>query len=707
MIPYYCPKGHENPPGSRFCLQCGEQLNLPMSNGIHPGLLLGDRYRIVHQLGQGGFGRTYLAEDTNRFSELCVLKEFAPQAQGTYALQKAEELFEREAGVLYKLQHPQIPRFRELLRFNVDEKGYLFLVQDYVEGHTYHALLDARKHQGLRFNEMEVTHLLLQILPVLEYIHSMRVIHRDISPDNLILRTSDYLPVLIDFGGVKQVAATVASQLGQPNAGTAPAPATLLGKVGYAPYEQMQMGMVYPHSDLYAIAATVLVLLTGKEPQELIDDNTLNWNWRREVNLSPTLAAVLDKMLLPRIGDRYQSAHQVLQALTGNLAVSESALTQPFTPNTQATLAVAAPPYPQRGAQASPLPTGNPDSSHTASNTNSQQMTAGLYTSTSSQPSRWSFTPGKVLIILLLLTSAAGVGWWGGNSWIQSQSSLSPQNDITPEPTNSPSSSPSVDPTSPQFSDEEQNRKEQLRDRRQQLGIDNKFYADLVNQAFWEKNPSQRGRNLSTTFEDTALRTEWDTIAAQLLEQLQPLSLEARRQLGTYTALDRGRWKVEVNKLHVSSRALYDLADATFFELFPQQRGKNFIDQPIGQVWYAITAEKLNTILAGTAFERIVFDPGATDKQVSGTLKPGEGKVYIAGLSKEQLMKLDLQANPKVLLSVYSPTGKTIILEDSSDRTWSGALPEAGFYEFVVVSTASESLDYQLNVTAENTELKP
>src|SRR5689334_15036306 len=109
MTKLYCSQGHENSPGSRFCLQCGEKLDTPMSYGIQAGLTLGDRYVIVRQLGQGGFGRTYLAEDVNRFRELCVLKEFSPQVQTAYVVEKAEELFQREASVLYQLQHPQIP----------------------------------------------------------------------------------------------------------------------------------------------------------------------------------------------------------------------------------------------------------------------------------------------------------------------------------------------------------------------------------------------------------------------------------------------------------------------------------------------------------------------------------------------------------------------------------------------------------------------
>ena len=144
--------------------------------------LLGSRYRILRELGRGGFGYTYLAEDVNRFNELCVLKEFLPQVNDDEALQKAKQLFEREADVLYQLNHPQIPKFRELLRVHTRGRGRLFLVQDYVEGPTYQELLETRLNSGNRFSEPEVVQLLQQILPVLSYLHNVGVIHRDIAP---------------------------------------------------------------------------------------------------------------------------------------------------------------------------------------------------------------------------------------------------------------------------------------------------------------------------------------------------------------------------------------------------------------------------------------------------------------------------------------------------------------------------------------------
>jgi serine/threonine protein kinase len=325
MTTVYCTKGHDNHDSNRFCQICGEKLNPPVpQNTLVAGKVLEDRYRIVQQIGQGGFGRTYLCENLTRFNEPCVLKEFAPQVQGTYALEKAKKLFEREASVLHNLAHPQIPRFRELFELKTGSHG-LFLVQDYVAGQTYRYLLAARQNQSRLFTEDEIRQLLTDTLPVLEYIHSLGVIHRDIAPDNLMLRSSDNLPVLIDFGGVKQIAVNAEIQA----TGNTEVP-TCLGKVGYAPHEQMQRGTVSANSDLYALAATCLVLLTGKEPTELIDPQSLTWNWRSAINLESNLGLLFDKMLQPNPVARFQSASEVLGALKQQVPTPKMPITQPL-----------------------------------------------------------------------------------------------------------------------------------------------------------------------------------------------------------------------------------------------------------------------------------------------------------------------------------------------------------------------------------------
>ncbi|HEY9805125.1 MAG TPA: serine/threonine-protein kinase, partial [Candidatus Obscuribacterales bacterium] len=278
--------------------------SMPHSSPLHPGLILDKRYKIVRILGQGGFGRVYLAENLNRFHEYCVLKEFAPQVKGTDVLQKAAALFQREAGVLYQLHHPQIPEFRELIQTHLNGEDYLFLVQQYIEGPTYWELLQ----QGQKFSETDALGLLLDLLPVLEYIHAQGVIHRDISPDNLIQQRYTGKPVLIDFGGVKQVAATAVRQLTQQ-----PIP-TQLAKPGYTPIEQ-RYGKASTASDLYALAVTILVLLTGKNPADLYDAEQRTWRSREDLQLNPQFAAVLEKMLAERESDRYASTQEVRQAL--------------------------------------------------------------------------------------------------------------------------------------------------------------------------------------------------------------------------------------------------------------------------------------------------------------------------------------------------------------------------------------------------------
>lgn len=308
-----CRNGHTNPANANFCYVCGESLQSnpspppDVATGLAPGTRLRDRYVVVQELGQGGFGRTYLIEDTGRFNERLVLKEFMPSFQGTAALQKAVELFQREAVTLYQLQHPQIPRFWEIFQ----ERSRLCLVEDFVPGQTYEALLRTRLREGRGFGESEILQLFRDLLPVLSYLHRQGVVHRDISPDNIMHSSKTGLPVLIDMGAVKQQAINAATTI----QATAAPRGTSVGKVGYAPDEQVRLGIVAPHSDLYALAVTAVVLMTGKQPQQLLNQFTMQWTWEQEVNVSPPLKQALNRMLAHRADQRFQSAEEVLYAL--------------------------------------------------------------------------------------------------------------------------------------------------------------------------------------------------------------------------------------------------------------------------------------------------------------------------------------------------------------------------------------------------------
>ncbi|MDZ7956536.1 MAG: serine/threonine-protein kinase [Aulosira sp. DedQUE10] len=310
-----------------------------MQPPITVGTVLQNRYRIIQILGQGGFGRTYLAEDQRRFNELCAIKELIPTTIGTSVWEKTQELFHREAAILYQIEHPQIPKFRE--RFEEDQR--LFLVEDYVAGKTYRAILSERQAVSQTLTEKEVLQLMRSLLPVLEHIHSRGIIHRDISPENIILRDSDSQPVLIDFGVVKELA----TRLQSPNS---TAPVTTVGKLGYSPTEQ-QTGQAYPNSDLYALAVTVIVLLTGREPRELFDETQLTWNWQQWARVNPKFAQVLNRMLSYRPSDRFQSAADVIQALQ---SIDQSNVANPNVVSNMQTIAVG-------GRQPNPVPAPSPN----------------------------------------------------------------------------------------------------------------------------------------------------------------------------------------------------------------------------------------------------------------------------------------------------------------------------------------------------------
>ncbi len=288
----------KNPEGAEFCLSCGSKL-IPLLRG---------RYRVARPIGQGGFGKTYLAIDDDRLGARCVIKQFSPQVKGTKSLDKAVQLFQQEAERLNELgEHPQIPTL--LAYFEHEQR--LYLVQQFIEGQT---LLQELVQYG-PFAERRIREVLAGVLPVLKFVHDHQVIHRDITPSNVIRRFSDNKLVLIDFGVAKLLSTSTTGQ-----------PGTKIGTEGYAAMEQIRSGKAYPASDLYSLAATCIYLMTQTKPDDLYDPLEGRWLWQERLtqqgsSISTAIAYILDKMLKDLVSERYQSADAVMRDL--RLALSQ------------------------------------------------------------------------------------------------------------------------------------------------------------------------------------------------------------------------------------------------------------------------------------------------------------------------------------------------------------------------------------------------
>ena len=307
---------------------------------LEPGSKVGGRYKIQSVLGQGGFGRSYLVEDTQRFGEDCVLKEFFPASTSKRTLQKALQLFKREAKTLYQINHPQIPRF--MACFTQGKR--LFIVQEYINGVTYAQLLKQRKRENKTFTVEEVIQWLIHLLQVLDYLHNLNVVHRDISPDNIMYSRGRNLPVLIDFGLVNDTMNDILSGNLDDQEGPRAQSATIVGKFGYSPPEQIRLGQCSPASDLYALGVTAIVLLTGKYPRELMDRGSLEWNWQRHVKLPHRFIMVLNKMTRQRPDERFQTAKEVLEIAVTLTDRAHSPLPKPSVKPIDFSVEPAAPP---------------------------------------------------------------------------------------------------------------------------------------------------------------------------------------------------------------------------------------------------------------------------------------------------------------------------------------------------------------------------
>jgi serine/threonine protein kinase, bacterial len=263
------------------------------------GQLLDSRYLITKTLGRGGFGETYVAEDTKRPGRpICVLKHLKPISAEADYIAIARRLFQTEAESLEKLgEYDRIPR---LLAY-FEENREFYLVQEFVDGHV----LTREFETDLPWNQDKVLNFLEDVLQTLAFIHQRGVIHRDIKPDNIIRRSPDQKFVLVDFGTVRQIVAPKAEV----------STIIITGTPGYMPSEQAG-GKPRPNSDIYTLGILAVQALTGLHPSILQEDpETAELIWQPLVSCHPHFIAIINQMVRYHFRDRYTSADEVLQDL--------------------------------------------------------------------------------------------------------------------------------------------------------------------------------------------------------------------------------------------------------------------------------------------------------------------------------------------------------------------------------------------------------
>jgi serine/threonine protein kinase/Tfp pilus assembly protein PilF len=267
--------------------------------------LINGRYRILYPLQEGGFGKTFLVIDTQLPSQRrCVLKMLKPVQDNPEFYRLIQDRFQREAAIQETLGEAcqQIPR----LHAHFAESDRFYLVEEWIDGDT----LSAKVAEFGRFSEARVLEILSQLLPIIDIVHQHHIIHRDIKPDNIILRRRDGMPILIDFGAVKESMAAVVDS--QATSGRS----IVVGTASYMAPEQ-SIGRPLYASDLYSLGLTAIYLLTGKSPAELNHDpHTGKVEWRSQASrVSAGLTQVIDTATQMHPQDRFASAQEMLQVL--------------------------------------------------------------------------------------------------------------------------------------------------------------------------------------------------------------------------------------------------------------------------------------------------------------------------------------------------------------------------------------------------------
>ncbi len=595
-----------------------------------PSELIGDRYRLQQQLGDGSQGTVWRGCDQLASDAPVVLRQLGPEHdQG-----RAQELWSRLQGVL----HPQVPRLGGAIR----DGGSLWLVREWQAGRTFAELLTARGQRQMVFGAGEVLLLLRQILPVLAVLHGQQLVHGDLCPANLLRRDSDGLPVPLDYGLVAGGAAVTP---------------------GYAPPALVPSQRPEPWMDLHALGVTALVLLSGDPPERLLDPASMAWRWPASLGDEPGLRAALERLLASDPQQRFGSASQALAALQ-TLPMPES--TGPV-PRADRTLALVPPPAPPVAAPAvGPFPSQPP-------------LPPSLGAAAAADPSRAApqlpFEPpaaepppelpplrslerrrssgsrrrgeerelqaeGSVwpVVMALVLSAVVGtaLGWW----WLSRGTSPDPG---TPDVAlQLPSSLPQ----------EEVNQRQQLLNRLRAMQVNRAWFLKLVDASLLARFPERGGRLPGDSAQDAPLRQAWNELAEELLARVEQLPLTLRQRLGRFTNADWERRQSQLESQGLSGPVLRQLVSANAQNLLPGRSGTAIPPEPFRQLWFAAAVQGLSNL----QIEAIQARPLRTEVR-RASVAAGGARLFPVQAPAGHSVVLGLNGSPLMEMSVFAADG--------------------------------------------------
>lgn len=655
------------------------------------GTLLDQRYKVTAVLGAGGFGQTYIAEDTRRpGNPQCVVKHLKPASSDTQFIDVARRLFRTEAEMLEKLgRHDQIP---QLLAYFEDQKEF-YLVQEFIQGQP----LSHEMPTGQQLPEIQVVGIVQEILNVLHFVHYHQVIHRDIKPDNLIRRQSDRHLVLIDFGAVKEIRTQVAP------AGQSVGYTVGIGTQGYMPGEQLS-GRPRLNSDIYAVGMIGIKALTGVEPVQLpFNEQTAEIQWRSLApQVTPGFAQILERMVRSQFNTRYPSVADVLQDL--------QSLSQPTAPPATAPV-IHHPPI------ANTNPTDLPPT----------DVVSPKPEVPISKPSRSSGWIAAGIVGVCGIGGAYALGLMPNFSDFSGQSSdstVSPSISVEPSDTPSPTVSLSPSPirdviplpanctvtvndpnpplnvrSSPEIAPDNIVATVENGTILSVLGVQGKWLQLQSPEGWVSKNLTQQVCQLTpkrVRFAPGAI----STVLSQTLNQhdRQPFLLNAQAQQTMTVRLTDGA--VESQVLDPQGNLIAQAnpqtpVDETVLPLTGDYTITIESQQPTSER-FSLDVEVVTPtqVPPQDTSSRIQFAPGATGTQLNNTIQGGQRQQYLLNAGAQQRMRISIQGN--IQLNLYSPSGQQLGQLNAQTGSWEGRLPQSGDYRLEVIAT--QASPYRIDI---------